>query len=155
MKKFIIIASLTTLLFIMSTKKALAKVTVNQKYRGCDPMGCGGFEASRTHGKHKGIDIVTKTGEMIFSPITGKVTRYPIPYAGDNRYSGIEIVNDKYLIKIFYVKPTVKIGLAVTAGQPIATAQDLALKFGSKMTNHAHVEVYDLKGNLIDPTNLF
>lgn len=138
----------------MSSNKAFAKITKENLDRGCDPMGCGSFGASRGSRKHKGIDIVAKPGETIFSPITGNVNRYPIPYAGDNRYSGIEIENATYRVMIFYMKTTLPIGSVVLAGQPIGTAQDLTLKHGSSMTNHVHLEVYK-NGVLIDPTDLF
>jgi murein DD-endopeptidase MepM/ murein hydrolase activator NlpD len=154
MKKGLIIAAGVTLLYFMTTQKAFAKITALQKFRGCDPKGCGHFGASRTHGKHRGVDIVAKVGENIFSPITGKVTRYPIPYADDARYSGIEITNSTYTVKMFYLQPVAKIGNQVIAGQAIGMAQNLALKFGSTMTNHVHIEVYDKTGKLIDPSNL-
>jgi murein DD-endopeptidase MepM/ murein hydrolase activator NlpD len=155
MKKPLIILGTLSLLYLMTTSKALAKVTKTNKIRGCDPKGCGYFGASRGDRDHAGIDIITFTGESIFSPITGKVTRHPIPYANDNRYNGIEIVNSQYKIKMFYLKPIAQIGNQVIAGQAIGTAQNLALKFGTSMTNHVHVEMYDSKNNLIDPTPFF
>jgi len=140
----------------MSTKKAFAKVTKNNTPRNCDPLGCGHFGASRSGGTrtHRGIDIVAVPGERIFSPITGNVSRYPIPYANDNRYSGIEIKNATYRVVMFYLKPIVSIGSVVIAGQPIGEAQNISAKHGASMRNHVHVEVYK-NGVLIDPTNLF
>ena len=138
----------------MSSNKAFAKITKKNLDRGCDPMGCGSFGASRGSRTHKGIDIVAAPGETIFSPITGKVTRFPIPYATDNRYNGIEITNSTYRIMIFYMKPNVSIGTTVIAGQSIGIAQNISAKHGSSMKNHIHFEVYK-NGTLIDPTNLF
>jgi len=156
MKKTIIIASLITLFLIMSSTKVFAKITKDNIYRGEDPLGDGAFGASRSNGtrKHKGIDIVTKPGETIFSPITGKVTRFPIPYADDNRYNGAEITNSTYRIMIFYMKANVSIGSTIIAGQSIGIAQNISAKHGAAMKNHVHYEVYK-NGILIDPTNMF
>lgn len=146
-------------LFFMLPKKTFGKIVKKQKYRTCDPSpwGCGHFGASRGKKRtHKGLDIVVKTGETIFSPISGEVTRFPFPYAGDINYTGIELKNETYKVKIFYVKPTVKIGTKVSKGTPIATAQNISAKYSSSMTNHAHIEVYDIKtGKLINPEKLF
>lgn len=142
----------------MGTNKAFAKITENQNIRGCDAFGCGTFGASRGTRTHNGIDIVSLPSQSIFSPITGEVTRFPFPYGSDLSYTGIEIVNFEYKIKIFYVTPVVKIGTQVNKGQLIAKSQNIASKYGSSMTNHVHIEVYKKQGInwvLIDPTNLF
>lgn len=139
----------------MSSTKAFAKLTKNNIYRGEDPLGDGAFGANRSGGrKHKGIDIVAKPGETIFSPITGKVTRFPIPYSDDSRYTGIEITNSTYRIMIFYMKPNISIGSTVIAGQSIGVAQNISAKHGLSMKNHVHYEVYK-NGVLINPTNMF
>ena len=150
------IAGATVLIYLlMGTKKAFSSIKENQKIRICDPFGCGSFGASRGARKHNGIDIVTIPNEMIKSPISGTVTRFPFPYGSDLSYTGIEIVNSDYKVKMFYVTPTVKINDYVNAGQPVAKSQNIASKYGSSMANHVHIEVYDKNGKLIDPTNLF
>ncbi|EDO29292.1 predicted protein [Nematostella vectensis] len=105
----------------MGTKKAFAKITANQNLRTCDSHGCGSFGASRGNRKHNGIDIITVPGEKIMSPISGTVTRYPYPYGNDLSYTGIEIVNSEYKIKMFYLKPIAPMGSTVFAGKYIAT----------------------------------
>ena len=139
----------------MGTKKAFANITLNQKIRGCDPFGCGSFGAPRGTRSHAGIDVVATAGQKILSPINGTVTRFPFPYSGDLNYTGIEIKNDSYRVKIFYLQPTVTAGTTVKQGQQIGIAQNIASKYGTAMTNHVHIEVYNSKGELIDPTNLF
>lgn len=153
----IIIAGTALIYFLMSNTKAFASPTKNKARRGCDPFGCGTFGASRSGGsrKHKGIDFVASPGESIFSPISGKITRYAIPYADDSRYKGIEIQNDSYTAKMFYLTPAVAIGAIVTAGQKIGIAQNISAKYGASMTNHVHFEVYDKNGTLLNPTNSF
>jgi murein DD-endopeptidase MepM/ murein hydrolase activator NlpD len=149
-------AALLTIL-IMGTNKAFGNITNNQKARGCDVggWGCGSFGASRGDRKHNGLDIVTTPGQTIFSPISGKVTRFPYPYAGDLNYTGIEIINSSYKVKIFYMKSTVAIGTQVTKGQAIGVSQNIAAKYSTQMTNHVHIEVYSASGKLLDPTKLF
>lgn len=140
----------------MSSKKAFANIVVNQKNRECDPYGCGHFGASRGTRNHNGLDIVSIPNENVLSPITGTVTRFPFPYGSDLRYTGIEIVNDDYLVKMFYVSPIVAINSKVVAGQVIAKAQNISAKYATSMTNHVHIEVYNRKTNaLLDPTKLF
>ncbi len=127
---------------------------VNQTIRGCDPKGCGGFHASRGSREHGGLDLVKKEGQAIYAPISGKMTRHPNPYEGDNVLNGVEVVGTKYKVKIFYVEPSVKIGQRVRKGQKIGTAQSVAKKYGAGMTNHVHIEYYQ-DGKRIDPTPLF
>lgn len=153
----IAVAVLVTIIanyIIMKISGALKPIIPGQKIRGCDPQGCGYFGASRGSRKHMGLDIVARPGETISSPITGKVTRYPYPYGDDLRYKGIEIVNQQYKIKMFYVDAFTQIGTEVKAGQPIGIAQDIASKYDGGMTNHVHVEVYK-NGVAVDPAGLF
>lgn len=157
MKKehFYFIGTALILFLIMGTKKAFANITLNQKIRGCDPFGCGSFGAPRGTRSHAGVDIVVTAGQKILSPIDGTVTRHPFPYGDDLKFTGIEIKNSQYLVKIFYLQPTLNIGSKVKQGQQIGVAQNIASKYGSTMTNHVHFEVYNAQGKLLDPTNLF
>jgi murein DD-endopeptidase MepM/ murein hydrolase activator NlpD len=144
--------------FIMknSSSKKLVPIVANQKIRGTDSFGNGSFGAKRSDHVHQGIDIVTNVGESIFSPINGIVTRFPPPYGDDLRWTGIEIKNELYSVKIFYVSTVVLANSTVKAGQKIAVSQNIHSKYGGDMTNHAHLEVRDTKTNqIIDPTNLF
>lgn len=140
----------------MGTNKAFGKVTADNIRRGCDQnWGCGSFGASRGTRAHNGLDIKTTVGQQILSPISGKVTRFPFPYGGDLSYTGIEIVNSQYKVKIFYMKPSVAVNSEVTKGQVIGTAQNISAKYSSTMTNHIHLEVYNAKtGALLNPETL-
>jgi|SRR5690606_2522309 len=154
-KIYYIAGAALLILLLMKGNKAFAAVTKNQKLRGDDPFGSGKFGAPRGNRKHNGIDLVVSPGQDIFSPITGKVTRIAYPYASDLSYKGLEIVNEQYQVKIFYINPTVAIPSVVTAGQKIAEAQNIAAKYGSTMTNHVHFEIRNALNQVIDPTNLF
>lgn len=147
-------AALITYLF-MGTNKAFAKITTNNIIRDCDPKGCGEFGASRGSRKHNGLDIEAVPGENIFSPISGKVTRFPFPYGDDLSFTGIEIVNNQFKVKIFYMKAVVSANSSVVQGQYIGNAQNVAKKHGGGMINHVHIEAYDNSGNLINPETLF
>lgn len=144
---------------IMGTNKAFGKVTADNIRRGCDQnWGCGSFGASRSGGArtHNGLDIKTTVGQQILSPISGKVTRFPFPYGSDLTYTGIEIINEDYKVKIFYMKASVSANTDVVKGQVIGHAQNISAKYSSTMTNHIHVEVYNAKTNaLINPETLF
>ncbi len=156
MKNLLVISAVAVVLFLISTKKAFAAVVSNQQLRGCDPKGCGGFGDSRTGHVHQGIDIVVSPGETVNSPISGTVTRYPFPYGDDLRWTGIEIKNQVYSVKMFYLKAAVPIGATVNAGDPIGVAQDIRTKYGNSITPHVHLEVRETgSGKLLDPTNLF
>jgi len=150
----IVIAGAALIYLLMKTNTVLAAPTKSAIVRGCDPLGCGNFGASRGTRSHSGIDYKALPGEAILSPITGKVTRYPFPYADDKRYTGIEIVNASYKVKMFYLSASVTIGTEVKAGQQIGTAQNISDKHGSSMVNHIHFEIYDKNGILLDPTTM-
>ena len=154
-RKTIIIAATAIAILLLMTKKAFAKPTASGIIRGCDASGCGTFGASRGARLHQGEDYNVKPGESVFSPISGKVTRFPFPYGDDLRYTGIEIKNDNYTVKIFYMKASVPAGTMVTAGQIIGTAQNIAAKYSTPMTNHIHVEIRDKSNNLVKPSSLF
>jgi hypothetical protein len=150
------IAGATLLTFLlMGTNKAFAKITAKNTPRYCDPQGCGHFGAPRGSRKHSGLDIITVPNEVIFSPINGKVTRFPFPYAGDLSFTGIEIKNADYEVKIFYMKAVILANVTVVKGQAIGNAQNIAKKHGGGMINHVHIEVRDKNGVLIDPKILF
>lgn len=155
-KAFYILGGAFVIYLIMGINKAFSKPTKSGAVRNCDAFGCGYFGASRgSDREHNGLDFLAKPNEQIFSPITGKITRFPFPYGNDLRWKGIEIKNNEYSIKIFYVNATVNIGDEVKKGDFIATAQNIASKYGSGMQNHIHIEIRDKNNNIIDPTNFF
>lgn len=129
------------------------------KVRAKDNHGSGEFGASRSSGtrKHKGIDLVVKPNQRVYSPIQGRLERYSMPYQNDSRYSGVVIrgrgVDRDKMVKIFYVKPAVTQGESLEAGQFIGFAQDISLKYPG-MTKHIHLELY-VDGDLVDPRVLF
>jgi len=149
--------ALLGVLYAFTTRRLFLPITKNQRYRGKDGFGSGAYLSSRdgSNRAHQGVDIVATPGQAIYSPITGKVTRITYPYANDLTYTGLEIINDDYKVKIFYIAPTLAIGSQVSAGQKIAVAQNISGKYGSTMINHVHIEVRDNTGEILNPTKLF
>jgi murein DD-endopeptidase MepM/ murein hydrolase activator NlpD len=150
------VAGAAALIYIltMKTSKAFASPTNSGKIRGCDRHGCGHYGASRGNRAHAGVDFVTVPGQDIYSPIEGKVTRFPRPYANDANYTGIEIDNGTYKLQLFYMTGSIPVGTAVKVGQKIGTAQNIAAKYSAGMTNHIHMQVQK-NGVMIDPTTMF
>lgn len=156
-KKIALLIAGTALIYLlMRTTTAFASPTKSSILRGKDPLGDGAFGASRSGGtrSHNGIDFRATPGEAIFAPISGTVTRIAYPYADDMRYTGIEIKNESYTVKMFYLIPTAKVGTAVKKGNQVGIAQDISAKHGAQMINHVHFEVYDNTGRLLNPTAL-
>jgi hypothetical protein len=136
-----------------------------------DDRGDGHFGASRkksdgTPYAHEGLDLEAAPREVIFSPITGIVTREGnlVP-----RYEPwfrlVVIVGTGYWVgtqvKILYVEGW--FSGPVNAGQPIGTAQNLWEHRGyapdedtrrNGITNHVHVEVRQGR-RLLNPEPLF
>lgn len=144
-----------TTIFLMGTNKTFGAIKKNQKKRDCDPQGCGSFGSSRGTRTHKGIDVIFEPGEDVLSPISGTISRYPIPYANDRSIKAIEVKSDCYRVMLFYVENQLPIGTKVSKGQKIATAQNIAAKYGGGMTNHVHLEIYDCDGKLVNPEKIY
>jgi len=148
-------------------KPILHDIVPNQRFRGKDAAGSGAFGASRKRkingkwvsvpGAHKGIDIVTYTGQDIRSPIPGTIIHVGKAYSDDNRYDSIIIKGmgcaKGVTVKILYAKPNVVVGQTIAVGNVIGTAENLYKKYKG-ITNHVHLEVRF--NNIIqNPTNLF
>ena len=136
--------------------------------RGHDAFGHGHWRASRKNSDgstrpHRGLDIKSKAGDPVFSPMDCKIKRvygiYPAGYKqnkckyligvileGTGEYSG-------YVFRLFYVKLAsgYKVGQQIKKGDAFAIMQDLEnrcyppKKNGRRMTNHIHWEYYKNK----------
>jgi len=107
-----------------------------------DAQGSGDFCALRGSRLHEGLDFECTPGQRVYSPITGLVNRHLRPYAGDGRFKGIEIVDEgQRICKLFYVLPIVPTDAGVLAGQIGGVAQDISIKYGSKMLPHIHCQL--------------
>jgi len=120
--------------------------------RGSDVKGNGAFDASRGTRRHEGIDLVANPGENVVSPVDGVVRKTGYPYmlgdkkTPDPRFHSVEIEPpDGNVTRLYYVKPSVKVGDKVVGGvTPIGKVEDLAPKHPG-ITNHVHLEIRDPK----------
>ena len=129
------------------------RVMLKQEYRGCDVFGCGHFGASRGTRKHIGLDLKATKGDCVYSPIKGKVTKLGYAYSDDLSFRYVEIKGDSYLVRVFYIHPSVRLGEDVTEKTLIGVAQTLGERYKG-ITDHVHVEVR--RGvKLLDPEQFF
>lgn len=123
--------------------------------RGNDPTGFGHYGAKRGLRKHRGLDIKTKPGQLIVSPISGKFKRVGRVYVSTSKFKLLEIENGRYRVRLLYAAPYLefKPGDPISACSIIGVAQDIAGYHGNGMINHIHMEVYK-HGLLTDPEPL-
>ena len=138
-------------------------ISVKLKPRGVDDWGDGSFAAPRVKSDgsrkpHKGIDYACLPGQEVISPCVGVVTKlgYPYPIKDGFNYRYVEVTDLQGLRhRVFYIDPTVSIGMHVTILNVIGVSQDIAGKFHDPrkepMTNHVHYEVLDKAGTPQDP----
>ena len=109
-----------------------------------DIEGDGSFAAKRGSRQHYGIDYVFDVGEQVPSPVSGRVYRIGYCYDDDLTYRLIEILthNEKAIVRLLYVAPLVRKGDFVTEGDIVGTAQDIRARYGRRMKNHVHCEVF-------------
>ncbi|WP_368565103.1 RHS repeat-associated core domain-containing protein [Pseudoxanthomonas sp. UTMC 1351] len=124
--------------------------------RGCDGYGCGHDGASRGRRTHQGADYVATAGQAVGAPTNGLIERRSNPYAGDARYTGLQLKTDEgHTIKLWYVTPDNGIvGSEVRTGQRLGVSQDLSIKYPGNMTNHVHERITDSQGDNIDPASI-
>ncbi len=144
----------------------LVGITKTETIREKDDYGVGYFLAPRAiRGQdgirvgtryHGGVDFVTSPGDSIYSPVDGKVLRISDAYSSNNNgLKAIVIEKNGYTAKVLYVKPSanITVGVNVTAGSKIGSAQDLSNKFTGNMTNHVHLTILDSQGRRVSPNN--
>ncbi len=103
-----------------------------------DEHGSGQFLASRDGGtrQHLGIDIRTYPGQLVYAPISGKLTAFM--YNGMHAFS---IENDTYKITVLYLMLAPRKTGNVIRGQWVAKAANIKPTYGEGITNHVHVSV--------------
>ena len=119
--------------------------------RKCDGHGCGHYGASRGTRTHKGVDLNCRPRTLVYSPVAGTVTKLGYPYADDLSYRYVEISENGYAFRVFYVDPLVEQGQKVGKASIIGEAQDLRSRY-SGITCHVHLEIKNADGEFIDPT---
>ncbi len=134
------------------------------KLRGKDAQGSGAYGAPRGSRKHKGVDYVAKPGDMVFSGVSGIVTRLGYPYKGNRELRLIEIdagLSDEKiggkgdLVRYMYVDPAVTKGWNIRKGDLLGIVQRLPFK---GITQHVHVDVRQMvnkRRKFVDPVKYF
>ncbi len=119
--------------------------------RGTDTWGCGDYGASRGSRTHKGIDKLVMAGSSVLSPISGKVTKLGYCYADDSSYRYVQVTDSNgFSVRLFYVEPSIRVGLMVRIGDKIGKSQNLGRRYNG-MPNHVHIEIKNPDGKFIDP----
>lgn len=85
---------------------------------GCDPQGCGGFDASRVlYGQnitHGGTDYTVVPGQDVVAVSSGTV-RIGNVYRGNPEFKLVQILrSDGIVVKQMYISPSVVAGQTVT-----------------------------------------
>ena len=124
-----------------------AKLTI----RGHDAHGAGHWGAPRGERKHRGIDYACPKGMLILPLREGMVTKIGLPYA-DAEYRYVQVTEEGYDWRYFYLDPLVKEGDYVTTETPIGSIQDLTTRYAG-ITNHCHLEV-KYRNEYINPKEL-
>lgn len=126
--------------------------------RGSDGFGYGHFGAPRSNGRtHNGTDFSCNPGDLILSPISGKITKKGVPHYNE-AYRYIQITDSAGLRhRVFYVQiihDLFEMNAEVFEGDPIGVAQNISKKYDTdnrKMINHIHYEIINTKGEPINP----
>lgn len=118
-----------------------------------DSAGDGRFGARRGSRTHRGVDYVCKPGELVYSPVSGVVSKLGFPYGDDLRWRYVEIRDDdKNRHRLFYCRPAVVKHQIVSKGEVVAEADDVTERYPNQgMTPHIHYELIDSMGEYIDP----
>jgi murein DD-endopeptidase MepM/ murein hydrolase activator NlpD len=121
-----------------------------------DSAGHGTYGASRSGHAHNGIDVIVTPGETVYAPVTGTILRKAYPYKNYSKLEGFILKADNGDEWKFFYCQTTKVGQRVTAGTPIATMQDVRIKYPHSPTMQPHLH-FELKKNGVqtDPTALF
>lgn len=119
-----------------------------------DDWGSGGYGDSRAGGTriHKGIDYLLPAGSVIYSPVSGRVTKHGLCYRGDEyHYTQITDLQGNR-VRLFYTEPCIAVGEEIMIGDAICYAQELGIRYHAvrndrgdilkePMQNHCHLEI--------------
>lgn len=137
-------------------------ILIQASVRGNDVHGSGAYLASRDGGKdvHRGVDFACSEGNIVVSPMAGKVVKVGFMYADGigawndrmDPFQYIDIVESKsgYRFRFGYVRPVHDVGDAIKRGSGIGFVQNIARRYPG-ITNHIHVEARDPAGKIVDP----
>jgi len=122
-----------------------AFLTFSAARRVGDKWGSGAYGASRGGRKHRGIDFLSLPGQVLLSPIAGRVTKIGWPYSQSEKrhFRYVEVTDVSRLRhRFFYVdaKDFAVKGDVVTVGDLLGAVQNIA-SLHEGMGNHVHYEI--------------
>ena len=118
--------------------------------RGRDDYGSGWWRSPRTHSghqyRHPGIDLAVEPGQVVRSPILGRLSHIGWAYEGDDRYHALVVTGRWWRVRLLYVAPAVAVGQMLAPGDLVGHAEDLRERYpggGGRdpITPHVHFEV--------------
>lgn len=123
--------------------------------RTTDVHGSGAWQAPRSYGKHRGIDIAILPGSAMLSSTVGMITKLGYMYNDDLSYRYVEVQTPLgYKVRYCYVQPILDLGAHVSLDQPIGLVQDIAKRYEG-ITPHIHLGVKNPQGEYINPETYF
>ena len=117
-----------------------------------DTQGEGHFGASRGSRKHNGLDLLCLPGLPIYATDVLHFVRFARPYADKAINGGLWENPDGAKVKIFYCNPVTTVK-TFFPGDIIAYCDNVARFYNNKMMPHVHVQLYNEKNEIIDPTS--
>ncbi|XP_031682786.1 uncharacterized protein LOC109891846 [Oncorhynchus kisutch] len=110
----------------------------NNRVRGCDLFGCGGFNSRRDDDSlHKAVDVVCDDYSIVNAPFSGTLRG---PVVGI-QYDGVKLTNSEYCVKIFNIRPYRYMG-PISQGEALGYLLPLQERF-SGITSHMELQMCD------------
>lgn len=133
----------------------LKEYVVGGKSYSTHPQGVyGAARAGRPLG-HQGLDLSTKKGTQVYAPESGRYTFENTPNSGTGRMAILEGNSGKKYRFLHMDSSSIASGSNVEMGDPIAKSGNSGKKKGGgSYDTHLHIEVFDSKGNRLNPTNM-
>ncbi|NXN90829.1 LECT2 protein, partial [Rhinopomastus cyanomelas] len=117
------------------------------RIRGCDSEGCGGYGTSRGGKKNRGVDVVCDDGAVVYAPFTGKIKKQVRPFGNGNAIDdGLLLSGSGFCVRIFYIRP-IKYKGSVKKGEKIGIMLPMQRVYRG-IISHVHIQNCDFT----DPT---
>lgn len=123
-----------------------------ENIRELDAAGGGRYLSSRGTRHHEAYDYLVNPGDLIVSPVDGKIDRIGFPYPGNRQLMFVQIIGRNGVVaRVMYVASSLPKGTNVSAGQFLGIAQDVRTQYPSAngMRAHIHVDV-SINGQRVD-----
>lgn len=130
-------------------------IKFTSEIRGQDVHGSGVWQAPRSYGKHRGVDLSILPESTVLSGTVGIITKLGYMYNDDLSYRYVEVTTPLgYRIQYCYVEPLVDLGQTVSVDTAIGRVQDIGRRYKG-ITPHIHLGVKSPSGDYINPEIYF